>query len=210
MYPISEITSLVYGVSDPKDPYLVGLYGSLSKQTIDWNGCINYWRFLYWLVKTRKPKVALEIGVEYGAGSAHMCSAAKSYGGQVIGIDLHWHNIPGELVVKHYGNYHYIVGDSTSPMVEQSVKDIVGQYGKMGVVFQDSSHHYAPSEIEWAVYSRMLDVDPIWICDDITPSFFEVGVDEKSMVAYFNERPGKHLLFPDVLHYGNTIGVILL
>ena len=187
------------------DPYLNSLYEDMRWHCEE---SLPYCRFLYWLVLNLKPSIAIEIGVEFGLASAHMCSAAKEYGGQVIGLDLHWHNVPGDLIPKHYGNYHFLTADSISSEAEKYVSDIAYVYGSIGVVYQDSSHHYAPSVREWDIYSKMLSKDAIWVCDDITPAFFEKGVDAKSMVAYFDERPGKHIKFPNILHYGNTIGVI--
>ena len=91
----------------------------------------------------------------------------------------------------------------------EEVAAIVEQDGKIGVVFQDSSHHYAPSCSEWMLYSRFLAENAIWVCDDITPAF-QTPDEPKGMVDYFQERPGQKKLYPDVLHKGNTVGVILL
>jgi cephalosporin hydroxylase len=187
------------------DPYLNTLYELLKNHCLE---SLLYCRFLYWLVLNIKPAVALEIGVEFGLASAHMCSAAKEYGGHVVGLDLHWHDVPGTKIPEHYDNYYFFTADSTTDDAKRYVESMVDKFGKIGVVYQDSSHHYAPSVREWDIYSKMLSKDAIWVCDDITPAFFEKGVDAKSMVAYFDERPGKHIKFPNILHFGNTIGVI--
>lgn len=200
-----DIRKIAHDPKDPMDPWLNSLYEDLKFHCKD---SLPYCRFLYWLVLNLKPAMALEIGVEYGLASAHMCSAAKEYGGQVVGVDLHWHDVPGTKIPEHYGNYHFFTADSTTDDAKRYVESILDRFGKIGVVYQDSSHHYAPSVREWELYSKLLSKDAIWVCDDITPSFFEKGVDAKSMVAYFDERPGKHIKFPDILHYGNTIGVI--
>lgn len=169
----------------------------------------NYYKFLYLLVQRMKPDVMLEIGVEYGLASGHMAIAARDYGGQAIGIDLHYHHIPGKQLTSHCPNFSYLVGDSTSTDISMRVKEYTDWHGNIGLVFQDSSHHYAPSVMEWDTYSRMLMPGAIWVCDDITSAFYEEGVDEKSMVTYFDELPGTKLKFKDVLHYGNTMGVVL-
>lgn len=165
----------------------------------------NYYRFLYYLIDWRKPAVALEIGVESGLASVYMTRAAAEYGGHVIGIDL---NGPG----RNLENYHFIQGNSTSIEVFNQVKDIVGKFGPIGVVFQDSSHHYQASKDEWQFYSQFLDSQAIWICDDITPSFHDPKIDPpgKGMVQYFDELPGDKRLYPMVLHYGNTQGIVIL
>lgn len=167
----------------------------------------NYYKFLYRLVEKRRPFTALELGVEFGIASACMVAAAKIYGGSVIGVDLNSHDIPArELPV--YGRYDFVIGDSVH--VVDDVHRLVRRYGPIGVVFQDSSHHYAPSIEEWNLYSRLLDENSVWVCDDITPAFFESGVDEGSMVDYFNQLPGEKRLYPDRLHNGNTVGVVIV
>jgi len=168
----------------------------------------NYYRFLYHLIKWRHPYVALEIGVEGGFASRYMCEGAKyndRYDGQVIGIDIHAVQIP-------YSNYHFINGDSTAMRTWAKVGAMVQDYGKIGIVYQDSSHHYEASRREWDLYSGFLDYSAIWICDDITPAFFDEKIDPPGcgMIQYFDELPGDKRLFPDVLHFGNTQGIILV
>lgn len=163
----------------------------------------NYYRFLYHLISWRRPAVALEIGVESGLASAYMTRAAAEYGGHVIGIDL---NGPG----RSLENYHFIQGNSTSMEVFSQVRDLVNEFGPIGVVFQDSSHHYQASKEEWRLYSQFLDSQAIWICDDITPSFHDPRIDPPGcdMPKYFSELPGDKRLYTDVLHFGNTQGII--
>ena len=174
------------------------------------NTCLNYYKFLYYMVAEMKPAVAVEIGVEFGVASAHMCAAAHAYGGKVIGIDKNSLKVCEKEIHQAWpGIYTFIHGDSTQ--VSDLVEAMVDKHGKIGVLFQDSSHHYAPSCLEWDLYSPLMAEGGVWVCDDVTPAFFEYGVDEKSMVEYFDERPARHKMkYPNVLHYGNTVGVILL
>ena len=171
---------------------------------------LNYYRFLYYLVAKAKPAIAVELGVEFGLASAHMTAAAFQYGGHVIGIDINNGLVAAEAIQQAWpGTYTFIHGDST--LAAELVEPLVEKYGKIGVLFQDSSHHYAPSCQEWDMYRPMMAENGIWVCDDITPSFYEAGVDAASMVAYFDERPARHKLkYQDVLHFGNTVGVMLL
>lgn len=164
----------------------------------------NYYRFLYHLCQWRKPYVALEIGVESGLASAYMTMGIGD--GFVVGIDLHK---PG-LLPKN--NYYFVEGDSTSISTWTKVVNFVHDYGLIGVVYQDSSHHYEASQKEWQFYSQLLDYNAIWICDDILPCFHDPLIDPpgKSMVEYFQELPGDKRLYQDVLHYGNRQGVIVL
>lgn len=172
----------------------------------------NYYRFLYRLVLTQQPKVILEIGTYYGVGTAHLAAAASTYGGQVIGIDVNAHGTTRDAIPARYGNLRFIQGDSTKAEAWRQVYEIVEQFGRIGLVYQDSSHHYRASCQEWEMYTRLLDDNAVWVCDDITPAFFDPLVDppEKGMVQYWNERPGFKRLYKDVLHKGNTQGVIIL
>lgn len=171
----------------------------------------NYYRFLYHLVLARKPKVALEIGTWYGIGSAYMAGAAASCGGRVIGLDINSHEMTMKSINDSYKNYHFILGNSTSLDVYEQVNKIIQEYGPIGVVYQDSSHHYEASRVEWALYSQLLEEGAIWVCDDITPAFHDPLIDPpgKGMVQYFEGLPEPKRLYKDVLHYGNTQGILL-
>lgn len=172
----------------------------------------NYYRFLYHLLLARRPKVALEIGTYFGIGSAYMAAAAASYGGVVIGLDLNGHELTNKLIQERYGNYHFIQGDSTKIETYGQVWDLVSLLGPIGVVYQDSSHHYRASCHEWELYTRFLDQGAVWVCDDITPAFHDPNIDPPGlgMVQYFEGLPGQKKLYKDVLHFGNTQGVILV
>lgn len=171
----------------------------------------NYYRFLYHLVLARKPKVVLEVGTYKGVGTAHLAAAASTYGGQVIGVDVNTHGTTRDEIPERYGNLHFIQGDSTKAETYGRVYEIVEEFGHIGVVYQDSSHHYQESCQEWAMYTRLLDNDAIWVCDDITPAFHDPAIDPPGlgMVQYFRGLPGQKRLYKDVLHYGNVIGVVL-
>lgn len=161
---------------------------------------------MYHLLRWRKPKVALEIGVETGLCSIHMAKAAEHYDGMVVGLDLN------DFLHRPSSNYYFIQGDSTTQTVFNKVLKLTQSLGPIGVVFQDSSHHYQASKEEWRLYSQLLDKDAIWICDDITPAFHDPKIDPpgKGMVQYFEELPGDKKCFPNVLHFGNTQGIILV
>ena len=84
----------------------------------------NYYRFVYLLALSRRPQTILEIGTYFGIGSAYLAAAAKTYGGQVIGLDLEFHemtNPNGGLINSRYGNYHFIKGDSTDEIVDKKL-----------------------------------------------------------------------------------------
>src|SRR3972149_3902450 len=88
----------------------------------------NYYRFLYHLVNTFKPAVALEIGTWYGIGSAYMCAAAKKYDGQVIGIDLNYNIVAATTLSERFDNYCFLQMNSKAAktMVEALAKEDIG------------------------------------------------------------------------------------
>lgn len=205
----AELDNLVARAQHPLDPPDVWLDGLIQHYIDQVQTRVNYYRFLYLLVHAMKPTLCLELGVETGIASAHMARAAETYGGQVIGIDKLFHVMPAGQIPVTCPNFTFVVSDTTDGRAILAVQEAVRAVGKIGVVFQDSSHHYDPSELEWRYYAPMLADDAVWVCDDITPAFFEPGVDQHSMEVYFDGRPGTKFKYPDVLHYGNTMGVIL-
>lgn len=164
----------------------------------------NYYRFFYHLLLWRKPKIALEIGVEQGLCSTYMALAAQQYDGMVIGLDIN--GFPH----KPSKNYYFIQGDSCQMDVWNKVLKMTQEFGPIGVVYQDSSHHYEASIREWELYSQLLDKDSIWVCDDIMECFHDPKIDPPncSMVTYFNALPHQKRTYSNVLHRGNTQGVI--
>ncbi len=143
----------------------------------------------------------MEIGIQTGTASAYMCAA----GSHVIGIDVLTD------IMAMPDSFHFIHGDSTDTSTYDEVVRLVVKYGRIGLVYQDSSHHYLASKKEWELYSQLLSPNAIWICDDITPAFYAEGVDPpgKGMIQYFDELPGDKRLYQDVLHFGNRQGIVL-
>lgn len=183
----------------------------LEAAQVYYNEQHNYYRFLYHLVRELRPPVCLEIGTYWGIGSGYMCAAAKEYGGQVIGVDILIHSKHMlKNLVDRYGNYLFI--NMGSAHAAGIVDAMTQEYGPLGLVFQDSSHHYEPSRIEWGLYRPLCRPGAVWLCDDITPAFYNPQSDPpgKGMVQYFEELPGEKRLFEDVLHKGNTMGVVLI
>lgn len=167
-----------------------------------------YHRFLVGLVEKYRPMVSLELGYWRGVGTHLMRKAAREFGGAAVGIDLN--HDPHELLVPGHGAY--VRGDSVDPEVVEKVRVFCqgrGGHGSLGLVFQDSSHHYEHSKKEFEIYSAMMN-GGIWVCDDITEAFKAPG-EERGMVEYFDEIPAKEKrLYPNTLHHGSTIGVAIL
>lgn len=167
-----------------------------------------YHRFLYHLAAHRKPNIALEIGIWHGLGCAHMASALKDEASIVIGIDINRIAFSSESFI-------FVHGDSTTDVVVAQVEKFIRSFGPIGIVYQDSSHHYLPSKREWEIYSKLLDKDAIWICDDIRDEFYDpkVSTPGKGMVQYWNELPvpqEQKRLYKDTLREGSTQGIMLL
>jgi len=149
----------------------------------------------------------MEIGVDAGFGSCYMAMAVEEYGGIVIGIDHE-----KKISIPMPDNFHFVEGSAVHTRTWVIVQSIVNTYGRIGLVYQDSSHHYQESHTEWGLYSQFLADGAIWICDDITPAFHDPLLDPpgKGMVQYFEELPWEKRLFPDVLHRGNTQGIVIV
>jgi len=159
-----------------------------------------YRRFLYWFVREQKPEVALELGIDNGNTSALM--AAGHLGTLVIGVDHR--GLSKTAPAFRYSNFQLLFCDSLGAV--PAVKERIGRR-KLGLVFQDSSHHAEPSRLEWQYYQPLLAQHFCWVCDDILP-VFRMPDEPRSMVDYFDALPGRKRLFTG-LHMGSMIGVVL-
>lgn len=169
-----------------------------------------YYRFFFHLAREMRPEISLEIGVHHGHGFIHM--AYGNLQGVAVGIDK-----AAERYTRHnYNRYapencYLIPYDSLSAEAIESVEILVGQFGQIGLVYQDSSHHYLESKEEFRIYSQFLAPGAIWCCDDVMEIFHDPKVDPpgKSMLTYFEELPGRKKLY-DKLHHGSVIGVAII
>ena len=194
----------MYRAQTEGQPALDGLRLKYLQQDRD-----NYYRFLYYLVLEYKPQVAIEIGVDFGIASAHLVEAAKSYGGLVVGIDILRKRYSEIRKLERGDNYIFLHASSVS----MGTIDYLKTLAPIGLVYQDSSHHYLESKREWDLISPLCQPGAIWLCDDITPAFHDPLIDPpgKGMCQYFEEIPRPHKkLYQDVLHYGNCQGIVIL
>ncbi len=200
-----EIDKLVVLSAKPLgDKYLEGLQERNSHSE-------KYYRFLYHLISNRRPTLSIEIGLLHGLGSLHMAIAAKQYGGHVIGLDRTT-DFLWDVEIEKLNNFSHIVGVSTWDNTLQKVQDVINQYGKIGLVYQDSAHHYWESHEEFKLYQQFLADDCLWIVDDVTKDFHDEEFDppDKGMVQYFIELPYPKKLYWNVLHKGSAQGVVLI
>ena len=195
-----EIDSLVDLSAKPlNDKYLEGLQGRMTHPE-------KYYRFLYHLVLTKKPVLSLEIGLLHGLGSIHMAVAARNHNGHVIGLDRTT-DFLWDIEIGKLENCSWIVGVSTLDSTLKMVRDVVDQYGKIGLVYQDSAHHYYESCEEFELYQQFLVDDCIWIVDDVTKDFqspnamgmLTIQVKKKFQRQYINKEnvntsPAQHVV----------------
>lgn len=194
------------------NPYLKDLVDRYHDQV---SARLRYYAFLRSLVLWLKPQCVIELGVETGLASAFMADGAFDVMSKVIGIDINYHPVPGkELIERYQGTYYYVVGNTLlSSTISQVERILNGR--TVGMVFQDSSHHYWESLREFQTYSRLLGANAVWVCDDVTKDFHDPKVDPegKSMVEYFNEIPARaRKLYPELYGVGvnNCIGVAIV
>lgn len=168
--------------------------------------CQRYYRFFYYLVAEMRPRIALEIGIDHGHTIVHMATGSRET--MVIGLDnREW---CADLGIAAFAPKNCLPIYENSLKAKEKVEEIVCKYGRIGIVFQDSSHYYDESRQEYDIYSKFLDDNAIWCCDDILPVFYDPKKHpKKTMTEYFDSLPGEKKLYDD-LHYGSVIGITLL
>lgn len=120
-----------------------------------------YYRFLYLLVQYLQPPIAIEIGAHQGVGLAHLAMGMK---GLAIGVDIEDRRLPFVRDLKHK------FFEKKSTALYQDLNKLTAKHGSVGVVFQDSSHHYHESIEEWKTLAPFLHQNAVWVSDDITPA----------------------------------------
>ena len=162
-----------------------------------WAAGEPYRRFLHALVKA-VGLPCLELGVDGGQTSALMAA------GGVLTVGVDSRGLGKDAPPFRFKNFRFLFCDSLG------ARPVVGRLlgnQRLGVVFQDSSHHAEPSRLEWEYYRDLLAPGAVWVCDDVTPAF-RMPDEPGSMVDYFEALPGTKMKFPG-MHRGNVIGVVL-
>lgn len=162
-----------------------------------------YRRFLYYLILERKPQAVVELGVYLGETSAVMAAACQQVGATCIGVDCGGHNSNIAEVESAYPCYKFLFCDTLG--AAEVAPKLLGSR-RIGILFQDSSHHAETSWQEFLYWKPLMAQSSVWVCDDITPSF-KMPDEPRGMEGYFERLPGRKRLFPG-LHLGNTIGVV--
>jgi hypothetical protein len=190
-----DIDALVESSKDPlPDAWLEGLQAKIHGTPH------RHPRFLYRLALELKPAVAMEMGVEWGVTSAHLCAAAAQYGGQVIGVDIQTHPRPAEELNAKYCNYTFLHMDTQRAV--SYVTELVEEHGPLGLVYQDSAHVYKEFKREWSDYSPLLGDGAAWVAN-LYPG--------DTLLRYWKWLPVKEkYLYRDSLYPGASVGVAVL
>jgi predicted O-methyltransferase YrrM len=141
-----------------------------------------YYRFLKLIAKETRALVSVELGVCGGGGSLHLAMGSVA----AVGVDVvadHPDNT--DWIKFHYPNWYFLVGDS----VEISTF-IYESFGKIDVLFIDTTHTYEQTMAEYLAYYPYLSDRAIVCLDDL----FRPGMDRA-----WNEMPETKVRF-DFLH----------
>ena len=145
-----------------------------------------YLRFLHAVMRQYSINVALELGVYMGTATAHMSLGNPD--ATIIGVDREYHpNAFG--VIRMYGNIIYLQGNTTSENVLISVDVLCQKFGKIGLMFIDSTHDGVTPKSEYEAYEHLFDDVCLVCCDDlIGPSHLHA-----SMQEFWDWLPGDKL-----------------
>ncbi len=144
-----------------------------------------YYRFLKLLASEMKSRLSVELGVSGGGGSLHL--ALGNSEGKVIGVDYAWdHPERINYILDNFPNYTFIKGDSVeyAPAIYES-------YGKIDILFIDTTHTYHQTLTEYNSYKPFLSDRAIVCLDDL----FRPHMDEA-----WNDIKADHKVRLDNLH----------
>lgn len=139
------------------DPFLDGLF-ERDRSSI-------YYRFLYRLVKTMRPRLTVELGTYRGWSTAHMAAAYPL--GRVISVDIN-RKAPEaqgpfvDDVVKKYPNIEFFEVPTESAVVLDEVAD-----ESVDLIFVDAAHEAAQVERELRVWLPKMKKGGILLFDDV-------------------------------------------
>ncbi len=151
----------------------------------------RYYRFLRILAYEMRSRLSVELGVSGGGGSLHL--AMGSPNGKVVGVDHAWDHAENiNFILDNFPNYIFIKGDSIeyAPAIYES-------YGKIDILFIDTTHTYEQTLVEYNAYKIFLSKRAIVCFDDL----FRPGMEKA-----WNDIEAKHKVRLDELHTGATNG----
>lgn len=150
-----------------------------------------YYRFLQILAQNTQPLLSVELGVCGGGGSFHMAMGWPK--GKVIGIDI-TNDYPDNIsyILDKCDNYEFKVGDSVG--LAQSIRM---QYGKVDLLFIDTTHTYEQTVKEFNAWRPYLSDKAIVCFDDL---------DRVEMDGFWEWLPQNKMRL-DILHHEGGFGV---
>lgn len=193
-----DLDALVEKSKDPLPDY--GLEALQAE--VHGNHRHRHHRFLYWLALETQPALSLELGSQWGVTCAHLCTAAREFGGHVVGVDVQAFSEKRARLFERLGNFTFIQSDSLDAV--PAVEKLAEKFGKLGLVYQDSLHHYAHFRAEWEAYSPLLQDDTVWACN-LMPNPNDPKYPH-GMADYWRELPGDGRIYRD-LYQGADVGV---
>lgn len=162
-----------------------------------------YRRFLHLLALEREPEVAVELGVGDGLTTAHLVAAAAKFGGLVFGVDDRNLDL-GWLNKRHPGIFKLLQCDTLG-----AAEALREHAGRVGLVFQDSSHHGEHSRQEWLYWRPLLAPGAAWVADDISPAF-RMRDEPFGMMEYWQWIPEGEKRVLQLGRPGNGLGVVVV
>lgn len=141
-----------------------------------------YYRFLALIAKELNSRLSVELGVCGGGGVLHM--AMESH--KAVGVDLaldYEANIT--WIIRQYPNFTFLQGDSVG-----CAGMIYDQWGKIDLLFIDTTHTHHQTMAEYQAYSPFLSDGAVVCLDDL----FRPGMD-----LVWAEMPKNKVRF-DFLH----------
>lgn len=149
-----------------------------------------YYQFLRLLAANMKSNLSVELGVSGGGGSLHL--AMGNPDGTVIGVDFAWDN-PENIgfIQNRYPNFIFMRKDSI-----EAAPAIFKEYGKIDILFIDTTHTYDQTLSEFNAYRDYLSDNFVVCVDDL----FRPGMKEA-----WADLPGRKVRL-DRLHTGAASG----
>jgi len=150
-------------------------------------------RFLYACVLEYEPKVVVECGVYRGTCTGHMAWGDKRT--IVVGIDREFQ--PEALTIfEMFSNILPLEGDTVAPNVVNLVANAVTSFGKIGLLFLDSTHDGDTPRKEFEAYRPMFADECIVAVDDLLGPSNQMEVMQKFWRWLPGEKMEMHYLHP--------------
>ncbi|WP_448384524.1 CmcI family methyltransferase [Desulfosoma sp.] len=152
---------------------------------------------------TRRPDLIVECGTAYGGSALFLASMCDLLGhGHVVSVDIRpWAERPRHRRIT------YLLGDSTSPAIFQTVRDLAFREGQV-MVLLDSDHRCNHVLRELRLYAPLVSVGQYLIVEDTNinghPVLEHFGPGPMEAVELFLEEDGRFLADRSMERFGLT------